>query len=207
MIISIVAFGDKYIDNAIPHILKFIENGWDVHILTDKPQKFKIGVTHYYPNKIFSYFDKLLFPLRLMEEYNVSVAYVDADWIQNIGNDFVTTFKGDDEFLFYDNWPNGEHFEDYQKDTYFTKIIDFWDKTGFNYNKLTTILEWFYFIPYQKQVGDLIYDVEKIKPVFEYSSFYYDTKYSGIGNGEGLALSYILKKHNIPLKKIHYSLI
>jgi hypothetical protein len=207
MILSIVAFGDQYIDNVTPHISKFIDNGWNVHILTNNPTKFKVGTTHYYPNKIFSYFDKLLFPLRLVETHKDSVLYVDADWIQNLNQDFIKNFKGSDEFLYLYGWPNGDYFEDYINDNYFTKIIDFWDKVGFDYSKLPTILEWFYFIPTHEQISNIIYDVEKIKPVFEYSSFYYDSAYPGIGNGEGLGLSYILKKYNIPFKKINENII
>lgn len=207
MILSIIAFGDDYIDKALPHISKFTDNGWDVNVLTDKPEKFKICNTEYYQDKIFSYFDKLLFPLRLIEKHNTPVLYVDADWVMNINLNFIKTFKGGDEFLYLYSWPNSDYFDDYADNIYFTKILDFWIKNGFDHTKLPTILEWFYFIPQHKHISNIIYDIEKIKPVFEYSSLHYKTDYPGIGNGEGLALSYILKKYNIPIKKINRGVI
>jgi len=43
------------------------------------------------------------------------------------------------------------------------------------------------------------YTIEEIKPVFEYLSITHENKYSdrGIGNGEGLALSYALDVCNM----------
>jgi hypothetical protein len=203
MVLSIVAFGDKYIDQALPQISKFTDGGWDVHILTDKPEKFESGFTEYYPNKIFSYFDKVLFPLRLIEKLGESVLYIDADWLENINPNFINTFKGADQFLYLYSWPNAEYFDDYADNIYFTKILEFWKDNNFNYYNLPTILEWFYFIPKHEEISNIIKDIESIKPIFEYSSVFYKTSYPGIGNAEGLALSYILKKYNIPVKKIN----
>jgi len=200
MILSLVAVGEKYVKNCEPFIPNFIDNGWDVHILTDKPQYFKFGTIEHYNHKIFSYFHKLLHPLKLCEKYQKDVLYVDADWIQNISSDFSKTFKSGDTFLYHGHWPGGETFINYKDDLYFKFLIDYWDKQSFNYDNVPTMLEWIFYIPYNKNISKIIYDIESVKPIFEYMSLTTDTGYNGIGNGEGLGLSYSLYKNNISIK-------
>jgi hypothetical protein len=200
MILSLVAVGEKYIKNCEPFVDVFINNGWDVHILTDRPKYFKLGIIESYDYKIFSYFHKLLHPLRLVEKYKDDVLYIDADWIQNISSEFPKMFKKDSNFLYYGNWPNGNKFIDYKDDLYFKPLNDFWDNLGFNCNEVPTMLEWIFYIPYNENIKNVIYDIELIKPIFEYMSLMTDTGYKGIGNGEGLGLSYSLYKNNVPIK-------
>ncbi len=201
MILSLVAVGEKYIKNCLPFIPEFIDNQWDVHVLTNQPIYFHECEVEFYKNKIFSYFDKLLFTLRLSEKYKEDVLYIDSDWIHNISPHFPKEFKGGNSVLFYGNWPNGDLFMDYKDDPYFINIINYWNKNSFDFSKLQTMLEWMFFIPYNNNISNVIYDIEHIKPVFEYNSVTIDTGYIGIGNGEGLALSYALFKNNIPIKK------
>ena len=61
MLLAIVAIGKKYIDNIQIYLPKYIENGWDIRILTDDCDAFPTFKTYKYQNKIFSYIDKLLF--------------------------------------------------------------------------------------------------------------------------------------------------
>ena len=202
MILSLTAVGEKYIKNCLPFIPEFIDNQWDVHVLTNQPDYFPECEVEKYKNKIFSYFDKLLFALRLVEKYEEGVLYIDADWIHNISPDFPKTFKGSEDVLYFGNWPNGDTFNDYKNDPYFINLINYWNKNSpIVYNDLPTILEWILYIPYTEKISSIIYDIEHIKPVFEYNSVTIDTGYPGIGNGEGLALSYALCKNNTPIKK------
>ena len=201
MILSLVSVGEKYINHCLPHIERFKNSGWEVHVLTDEPNRFSGCKVKPYENKIFSYFDKILFTLRLSEKFKEGILFVDSDWIHNMSDEFITTFKGSDKFLYYDNWPNGETFKDYIEDPYFFNQQRFWEKNNFIYDDLTTILEWVIYIPYTTKISDIIYDLEHIKPVFEYNSVMVDAGYSGIGNGEGLGLSYALHKNNIKIEK------
>ena len=201
MILSIVAVGEKYIKNCIPFIPEFIDNQWVVHVLTDQPDFFNECEVELYENKIFSYFDKLLFTLRLSEKYKEDVLYIDADWIHNISPGFPKEFQKNDSVLYYGSWPNGDLFLDYKNDPYFNNLIRYWEKQQFIYDDLKTMLEWMFFIPYSENLSNIIYDIEHIKPVFEYNSVMVDTGYPGIGNGEGLALSYALHKNKISIKK------
>ena len=103
MVLSVVAVGEQYINNCLPYLDKFKNNGYDIKILTDKPEKFIGYDTQLYENKIFSYFDKLLFSLRLVEKYNTDVLYIDSDWIQNVNDVFIKNFNGSNNVLYYDN--------------------------------------------------------------------------------------------------------
>ena len=75
---------------------------------------------------------------------------------------------------------------------YWRKLVWFWIENGFEYKQLKTIEEHCFYMPYHKQSEKLLYKIEHIKPIFEYISMTNKNPYSGIGNGEGLALSYAL---------------
>ena len=102
MILAIVAVGTKYVQKVTPHLSKFIENGWDIRVLSDQPHLFPNLKTHKYPSKIFSYIDKLLFPLRLVEELEQSVMYIDADCFDFISDELILNFEPTKEVLYFD---------------------------------------------------------------------------------------------------------
>jgi hypothetical protein len=141
MILSIVSVGDFYIDSCLPHLDKFKNKGYDIKVLTDKPEKFVGYETQLYENKIFSYFDKLLFPLRLIEKYNTDILYVDSDWIQNVPDHFINSFNGFDEVLYYDNWKDVT-FNSYVNDYYWKDLIYYFNLNKIEYNHLILPLEW-----------------------------------------------------------------
>jgi hypothetical protein len=199
MILVIVAVGKKYVHKVTPHLLKFIRNGWDVRILTDEPYLFPNLKTYKYPNKVFSYIDKLLFPLRLVEETRESVMYIDADCIDFVSNEFILNFEPTKEVLYFGNWPEGKYFSDTDL-KYFEPLISYFKKNGFDYTTLPLMIEYLHYFPYVDNVSDVIYDLERVKPIFEYQSIIKKTYYyPGIGNGEGVALAYTLCKNNIPI--------
>jgi hypothetical protein len=207
IILSIVAVGDTYINETLPNLYRFINKGYIIKILTDQPNRYSdLNVeTFYYDNKLFSYFDKLTFPLKLSEKYKSNVLYIDADRLSNLTNEFIDTFDGEDEFLFYKTWPHGETFRYYKDDYYFKILLDYFHKKNItDYEDLVTILEWIFYFPYYgEKISDLLVDIERIKPIFEYMSIMVDSRYSGIGigNGEGIALSYVLNKNKISMNK------
>ena len=208
MILVLVLVGDEYIEEAKPHINRYIESGWKVEILTDQPQKFKEFLNielHVYNRKIFSYFEKILFPLQIIKKHGDGVLYIDSSLLQSVPDWFLDTFKHTEDFLYYDTWTSGKTFKSLENDPYFENLIKFFKHENFNnYNELLTILEWIYYIPYnESKIDNLIYDAERIKPIFEYTSIFYKSKFNGIGNGEGLGLSYILFKNSITINKFN----
>ena len=199
MILAIVAVGKKYILKASQHIPKYTQSGWDVRVLTDEPDSFPNLKTYEYTNKVFSYVDKLLFPLRLVEKLKQPVLYIDADCFDFISNELVQNSKPTNEVLYYGNWPEGKYFSDTNLE-YFEPLITYFKKIEFEYNQLPLMIEYLHYFPYFNNITNLIYDLERIKPIFEYQSIIKKTYYyPGIGNGEGVALSYILQKNNIPI--------
>jgi hypothetical protein len=199
MILAIVAVGKKYISKVKQHIPKYTQNGWDVRILTDEPDSFLNLKTYKYSNKVFSFVDKLLFPLRLVEEHKESVLYIDADWLEFISNELILNFKPTNEVLYFGTFSNGKYLSDINSD-YFEPLINYFKKNEFDYNKLLLMVEYLYQFPYTNNISDVIYDLERIKPILEYQSIIKKTYYyPNIGNAEGAALSYVLYKNNIPI--------
>lgn len=198
MILAIVAVGKNYIFNAKQYLPKYIENGWDVRVLTDEPQSFPGIKTYEYPNKVFSYMDKLLFPLRLVEKLKQSALYVDADWLQFISDELIVNFKETEEVLYYGNWPHGKYFQSIEQE-YFEPLISYFKKNEFIPDELILMIEYLYYFPHINNISSVIHDLERIKPVLEYQSIIKKTYfYPNIGNGEGIALSYALHKNNVP---------
>jgi hypothetical protein len=206
MILALVLVGDQFIEEAIPYIKKYVGMGWNIEILTNKPQvfgKLENTTTHLYENKIFSYFQKILFPLKITEKYKSGVLYMDSSVLLQIPDEFILNFKECDDFLYYGTWPMTESFKCLETDPYFKYLIEFFNREGVNTQEyLLPIIEWIYYIPYnQDKIYNLIFDTERIKPVFEFTSIMCGSKYVGIGSGEGLGLSYVLDKNGIKTKK------
>ena len=216
MILAIVCTGKTHKEEPvkiIPQIQRFINNGWDVKILTDNPSAFPIGETFYYENKMFSYVDKLLFSFRLMSKTKQDILYVDHDWLSNLNDDFVKNFKADDEIVFYDYWgteylgdgkysPVWRKFIENRLD-YYNDLYDYWNVIGFDYTELIVLRENFLYLPYFEMVDDMLVEIEKIKPILEFETLKYSkgncTKY---GNGEGIALGVIIQKYDIKIKEL-----
>ena len=91
-------------------------------VLTNEPHLFNNVRTVHYVNKVFSYFDKLLFSLRLVEKYKTDVLYIDSDWIQNVNDVFIKNFHGSNNVLYYDNWEN-DLFINYINDFYWKDLL------------------------------------------------------------------------------------
>jgi hypothetical protein len=200
MILAIVAVGDRYIENCLPHLDRFKNYGYQIKILTDNPKSFIGYDVQLYENKIFSYFDKLIFSLRIVEKYKTDVLYIDADWIQNVNDNFIKEFSGHDNVLYYDDW---EYviFENCSNDFYWRDLLFYFNLNKISYNHLKLPLEWMFYFPNINNISDVLLDIEKIKPIFDWISTVVPSQYTGNGNGEGLGLSHVLDKNNIQLTK------
>ena len=213
-ILTLISVGKKYTDACLPHIQSFLDNDWDVRVLTDTPIQFNGCTTYEYPNKVFSYFDKLLFPLRISEKEKKGILFIDADELHKFTHLAKNDFRSNRDFIVFEYWLwfNNQSLYVWDKftthfDGYFNTIKSYWDSIGYDYSNLTTMWEGIYYYPHSDKTNELLKDIELIKPVFEYMSLIGKFPYSGIGNGEGLALSYCLDKNNIKKDetKISYS--
>ena len=209
MILTFVLVGENYTNNpedVIKQIERFQSKGWDVYVLTDRPELFPNVVTEFYQNKIFSYFDKLLFPLRIAEKTKQNVLYLDHDFGENLTDYFFKNFKETKDYVYYERWQKWDdiqkkyipwdNFGDYFND-YYLPIYLYFKKLGFDYNELLTIRECFMYFPYDENTSKIIYELEKIKPIFDYMSVCGQSGFSSYGSSEGVALSYIFNSLGI----------
>lgn len=205
MILSIVAVGEQYAKICLPHLDRFKKRGYDIKILTDNPNFFTGYDTQLYENKIFSYFDKLIFSLRLIEKHKTDVLYIDSDWIGNVNDEFIKNFSGDKNVLYYDNWEN-DLFINYIEDFYWKDLLFYFNLNKIEYNHLKLPLEWIFYFPNINNVSQVLFDLEKIKPIFDWISTVVPSQYIGNGNGEGLGLSHVLDKNKVEFVKFDKTL-
>lgn len=200
MMFTFVAVGKKYID-SLNEFFKKNESFKKMSIvLTNEPHSFENVKTLHYVNKVFSYFDKLLFPLRICEEYKENVLYIDCDELydMNLTSLIEKIEERESSVLYTINWPpktlnklNDKRWE------LFKKMVTI------DHNDIETIKENVLFFPKTLPVGKIIHELELLKPIFETMSILEEKTYGEIGSGEGLALSYVLKMNNINIKKIN----
>jgi hypothetical protein len=171
----------------------------DSIVLTNNMDMFHDVETIPYKNKIFSYFDKLLHPLRMVEEYRDDVLYIDVDelfndnllyWIKEIGTN-------EKSLVYLENWPKQtlEELDD-------KRFGIFKDMVNINHADIETIKENFIYFPKSLPSTKLIWEIETLKPIFETLTILHDEDKSTIGGGEGVALSYVLKNNNIKTIKL-----
>lgn len=207
-----VPYHTQCVDNVKQLINKF---NCDVRILTDTPKVFNnIGATVYpYDKKIFSYFDKFFFSFKLIKELNKGVIYVDCDCVDYLLK--IEKFRNllvDDKILYLtywsvkigNDWISYQHLKNFKFDKWAHPIIEFFETEKFEFSKLETMHERLFYFPVGLGYGNIQYELEKIKPVFEYASLYGKNlnKRLILGHGEGLALSYALDVNNIKKERI-----
>jgi hypothetical protein len=82
----------------------------------------------------------------------------------------------------------------------------YFKKINFDYNELTTIRECYMYFPYDDNTTRIIYEMEKIKPIFDYMSVVEQSGFSCYGSSEGIALSYIFNLLGITPKLFNKTL-
>jgi hypothetical protein len=206
--------GNPYHTLCIEDIKKLIKD-YDIRVLTDEPSAFNnIGCTIYeYDKKIFTYFDKFFFSFRLIKELKKDILYIDCDHLCDIvTNEKYRTLESNNQILYLTFWPvniNGEwrawkYLPDMNIEKWVRPIIEFIELEGSDSSKIETMFEQLYYFPVNLDYDKIQYELEKIKPVFEYASLYSKNLYRRTiyGHGEGLALSYVLHILNIEKKAI-----
>ena len=193
-ILCLVAVGDKYTPYISPSIEKLSEK-YDLCLLTNKKNRlYGVLDQEIYTSKIFTYFAKLTFCIRMALKYKQGVYYCDINKLEELDK---LSVNNDGAFYYLRHWPVAEYFHEMEHVQYWRKLIWFWMDRKYDYKQLTTIEEHAFYLPYSDKLNKLEYVVEEIKPIFEYTSLTNDNPYKAIGNGEGLALSYALDVCNI----------
>lgn len=199
MILTLTAINEPYISICLNNIDRYKEGGWDIIIQTNQPDRFNGYKVVPYNNTVFSYFDKLLFPFKISLQTKENVVNIDADDMHKPSDDFVFNFqkeKRGNKILYPSEWPVNYGIDDIDRLNF---VIDFWKQIGFDYTDIKLIWEWLLYVPYNENLLQVIFDIEYIKPAFEYGSLvhgHYNDK-APIGSEEGLALAYSLKRNGI----------
>ena len=197
-ILCLVAVGEEY-NKYIPSSIEKLSKKYDLCILTDRPIRlFGVLDQEIYLETIFTYFAKLTFSIRMALKHKRGVYYCDINKLHELDNLDVTD---EYQFKYIREWTNGDqsavYFSQIQDAPYWRKLVWYWLAEDYDYNSTKLIEEHAFYMPYHKQSKKLLYTIEKIKPIFEYISITNKTPYKGIGNGEGLALSYALDVCNM----------
>lgn len=202
MIFATVAVGDRYIDSVNQHEKFFRNNNFDVHVLTDKKNKFsKFFTTYQYDKLVWSYFDKLIFAITLVKNTGSDVFFCDGDEIDNISSNFITNFKGGKFILTKGEWETTTPiWSDIKfKGKYWKPFRKFLKKQNINPYFCPAYREQHIYFPADMDTYSLLYSLEMVKPVLEYSSIIEQSGYSGTGSGEGAGLGYAIIKNNLKI--------
>lgn len=199
MIVAFVAVGKKYIDILNDFLDKNESFKSKSIVLTDKPDAFNNIKTVAYTNKIFSFFDKLLFSLRICEDYRENVLYIDVDELSHISvYEIIEQIDEKETSILYTiPWPP-KNLDELNN----SRWRLFKDMVKVDHKEIQTLFENIFYFPKTLPVSKLLYDLELLKPIFETMSIMNEEINNNIGGGEGLALSYLAKINNIKIKQL-----
>lgn len=215
--LAIVVVGDYAIQFI--HGLNVIENFSNhfntVHVLTDKVEtlqtytsntKLTYIFTPYQKDK-FNYFDKLYFSLNLSLATKKSTLYCDAGAINRL-NDYY--LNNESPGIVYprewgSNSSNANMLRGFGCDAfeegYWDEFIVYLEKHGVKPESVPTIFEQTLLFNYNENYDQVISYLESVEDLFVGYSNSKRSKYTAVGNGEGLALAYACIKSDIELSK------
>jgi hypothetical protein len=202
----VIAVGSKYTDLLINNY-KYLLNRVEVVVYTDDKEKLNKAIPtadiRVYKESTFRYFDKYTLTHRLTKEKRSAVLYVDVGRISTYlkSNQFIF-FPKDTEYMYTDsNWggiSNASFLSKfkvpYLEDGYFNNILEYFKDNKIDPKDIVPLLERIFIIPFNKTVDKVIIELEKVRELFENNSRTKSNAYTGVGNGEGLALGYALLK-------------
>lgn len=174
------------------------------NILTDCSEWF-ISDTYEYKKKEFSYYDKLIFLMDLMESKRKRITYIDVDKLQYYGN-----IDYDDESCYVYNITSTP--------IHLSNVFESTRKEIHNHLNIKNesdiyVQEALISLPYTTDFENIKKDIIELQPIVErnFSNRAWKNqklnRYSrhGIGYGEGSALTAVLLKYNIPIVNVYSS--
>lgn len=206
--VLIIAAGEKYV-NILLRDYPLLEGRANITIYTDAVQKVKeilpFADIRNYEYSTFRYFDKFTLTYLLTQEKQTPVLYLD---VGRLNVDFYRTLldfdaKKINHIYTNSNWEGIESAKElynlnspYLEYGYFNNILDLIESDKINLNKIVPLLERIFIFPFDIKVSSVLNELEKVRTIFEFNSTNKQNVYTGVGNGEGLALGYALAKTN-----------
>ena len=204
--VLLIAVGSKYVDILIDKY-NLLFNEANIIVYTDDTVKVKtntdIADIREYTHTPFRYFDKYILTELITKEIKAPVLYIDVGRLDVLKKYKYHYFNADKVKSIYtnSNWEGYETAESlknykdqYLEDNYWNDILEYMVNEGATLNQVVPLLERIFIFPYSTIVSKLTVELERIRPVFERSSLSKTNIYTGIGNGEGLALGYAFSK-------------
>jgi len=186
------------VQKAIENLHRFDIGSWDIHLLTDQPDKFKGITTYKYTNKVFSYFDKLLFSFRVMNELKKGVMCVDADKLNLISDKFIKFNHEYGEFRYYSINRWAPYFDHLKENSNWSVVYNYFKYLDVDIANLRNFWEEVLYFPYNVFNNHQInVDLETLKPIFEYRSIIDGWSRPSLGEGEGIAIGFLLQKYQL----------
>lgn len=219
--LAIVAVGDYAMEFV--YGLSVIENLGNhfnaVNVLTDKVetlQNYTSGtkLTYIftpYQKEQFNYFDKLYFSLNLSLVTKKDTVYCDAGMLNRL-NDY--DFNNDNPGVVYPReWGNNSSNAnmlrgfgcDAFEEGYWDEFIVYLEKNGVKPEDVPTIFEQTLLFNRHENYDSVISYLESVEDLFINYSNSKHSKYTAVGNGEGLALSYACLKSDVDIEKFKYT--
>jgi len=192
----IVAVSDSYINELHNNWDKLKD--WDVCVLTNRPEEFKHAFyVEEYRDFIFSYVQKFTFALRACLKFQRGGFLLDADDLVQLTPNFYNNFH------YYVNFHTVEYWwtprDQIKSSELGVNLQRYADEFGIDLLDIDPVCEQAFYIPYNNKLVDILYEVERIKPIIEYTSLFND-HFNYLGHGEGLAVALASKIHNTEIK-------
>lgn len=211
--ITLTALVDKeYIDyvykNELVQTKALSTLSRNLHVLTDVPsyKDFLLPNTLSieYPNKVWTYIDKIRIPFLIAKERNQGVLWIDSD--KGIVKRNYLSYQGyNDKIIITEYWNEYEHFINPWEESYNNELIEYFKVENFNYKDIPLINEHCFYIPPNLLTPQILEDIQIIGTILEYQSIKHRFNYESngsrnkrVGNKEGILFGYLIKKHNLP---------
>lgn len=221
MIFATVCHGELFTKRYSYEINKVAKTD-TVYVLTDKPDAFPDCIVRDYSTFMgssqFTYYSKLLFLFKLLEELKERVNYVDADFLKTTFNKELVT---DNTTLFtsvaidYNKTLLGQLDLNRGKYSEWYKFLKELNLETEGNNVFTYVTEAFWSFPYTDNITEIALRAKELKNRIE-EIFTLDPTHwkgtplsryaeTGIGFGEGTAMSALVQEFNIPFHAVNHN--
>jgi len=202
------AVGEEYVNLLIDY-KKYIPSNFNVNVFTSDVNKVKENLptsnVKEYKSNVFKYFDKFKYSVDLSNKLKKSVLYVDVGRLCETSEDIWNLdLEQVENICFTATWGElktaNDLYElktDLFEDNYWKGLLDNF-KINLDLNKIPLFLERVFIIPFKQSMNTILVELENIRKEFENLSITKQNVYSGIGNGEGLGMGYVITKLNEP---------
>lgn len=200
----VTSVGDFYNKEVLNFINREYSKNFNLFLLTDNPKQFNNLNTTFYYKGVFSYFDKFLFGLKILNQLKEGGFIWDADELHTIQTDINRYDMSDDSIQFAGHWDEHGKFDSILKKepNYWKFFEDLIKSENDSHPDFYTIQEDKIWFP-KNDYTEFLNCFEGLHIPFMVNSIKHGTHKNGVANGEGIALGYSIFKTNMKFKSIY----